>query len=102
MEDRGQDEALFVRSLPLMLPAAAQRLYIDAYRQSMAQPVEGTLDELSHEGAAARDAWAAVRREYREDPATLKWRRIAGQAALEETRAAKPSVLGKIRSMFKL
>ena len=99
-----QHEELFIRGLPTELPAAAQRLYVDAYKQSMAKPVEGAgaSDELTRESMAARDAWAAVRRLYREDPATLKWRLIADQATAGGTQAAKPSFLGRVKGLFKL
>lgn len=104
MVNTGQSEELFVRGLPTELPAAAQRLYVDAYKQSMTKPVEGAgaSDELTRESVAARDAWAAVRRLYREDPATLKWRPIVDQATAGGTQAAKRSFLGRVKGLFKL
>ncbi len=101
MEGVVRHEDVLVHSLPLMLPMAAQRLYVDAYKQSMARPMEGAPDELAREKVASRDAWAAVRCEYKEDLATLKWSRIVDPATGKEAPTAKHSVLGKIRGMFR-
>ena len=96
-----QTEVVFPRSLSDIYPAAAQHLYIETYKQSWTNSVAGTSTALSREGVAARDAWDAVRREFMDDPATHKWRRISDLAAAEPTRTDKRSFLGTVKGLFK-
>jgi cation transport regulator ChaB len=92
-------EVVFPRSMRDIFPAAAQAVYIEAYKQSWAKSAEGTHKQMSLEGVAARDAWDAVKREFAEDPFTHKWRRIGEQVAEEPT--GKKSFLGGIKGVFK-
>jgi cation transport regulator ChaB len=101
MTGPAQDNAMFIRSLPMNLPPAAQHVYVDAYKQSMAKPVEGLPDAQSRESVADRDAWDAVRREFIEDPLTHKWSHVGDHAPAEETRSPERSVLARIRGLLK-
>ena len=96
-----ETEVVFPRSMRDIFPAAAQQVYIEAYKQSWAKSAEGTHDQLSLEGVAARDAWDAVRREFMEDSLTHKWRRTGEQVATEPTRTDNRSFLGKVKNLFK-
>lgn len=98
-----ETEVVFPRSMRDIFPAAAQQVYIETYKQSWAKSAEGTHDQLSLEGVAARDAWDAVRREFMEDTVTHKWRRIGEQTTdlTGETRTDKRSFLGTVKSLFK-
>ena len=96
-----ETEVVFPRSMRDIFPAAAQALYIEAYKQSWAHSAEGTLKQMSLEGVAARDAWDAVKREYMQDPFTHKWRRIGDQVAAEPTGTGKRTLLGVIKGVFK-
>jgi cation transport regulator ChaB len=84
-----------------MFPAAAQQVYIEAYKHSLAESAKGTNNQLSVEGVAARDAWDAVRREYVEDAITHKWGRIGEQPTVEATHTEKGSFLSAIKRLFK-
>jgi cation transport regulator ChaB len=84
-----------------MFPAAAQQLYIDAYKQSLAESAKGTNNQLSLEGVAARDAWDAVRRAYVEDAVTHKWGRVGDQSTAEVTHTEKASLIGTLKHLFK-
>jgi len=93
-----ENEVVFPRALRDMFPAAAQQLYVESYKQSLAKPAEGTSAELSREGVASRDAWDAVRREYVQDSFTHKWRHISDPAPI---RTEKRSIVGTIKSLLK-
>lgn len=98
-----QNEVEFPRALRDMFPPEAQALYVETYKQSWARSVQGSndmsKDKLSREGAVARDAWEAVKREFEEDTVTHKWHRIGEQAAPQK--AAGGSILGVLRRMFR-
>jgi cation transport regulator ChaB len=84
-----------------MFPAEAQQLYIEAYKQSWAESSKGSVNQLSLEGVAARDAWDAVRRVYVEDTVTHKWGRASDQATAQVTHTEKASLLGTLKHLFK-
>ena len=96
-----ETEVVFPRSMRDMFPAAAQQVYIEAYKHSLAESAKGTNNQLSVEGVAARDAWDAVRREYVEDSLTHKWGRIGDQPTAEVTHTEKGSFLGAIKHLFR-
>lgn len=60
------------------LPLRAQEIYWEAFNAAW----ERYADSAAHLGPAAveeavsRSAWAAVRRKYRQDPVTRRWRLI--------------------------
>ena len=91
----------FPRAMRDLFPVAAQQLYVETYKQSWAKSAEATGNELSREGAASRDAWNAVRREYIEDPTSHKWRRIDEPTAAPGVRSADRSLLGRLKGWFK-
>lgn len=93
-------EVVFPRSMRDIYPAAAQQLYIEMYKQSLANSEKGTRNQLSLEGVAARDAWDAVRREFAEDPVTHKWRHVGDQASVAETRPKDRSILSTVKHLF--
>ncbi len=95
-----ETEVVFPRSMRDMFPAAAQQVYIEAYKRSLADSAKGTNNQLSVEGVAARDAWDAVRREFVEDSLTHKWGRIGDQATAEVTPTEKGSFLSAIKHLF--
>lgn len=96
-----ETEVVFPRTMRDMFPAAAQQVYIEAYKRSLADSQKGTLNQLSLEGVAARDAWDAVRRQYVEDTVTHKWRRIGEEALVAETRPKDRSILGMVKNLFR-
>ena len=81
-----------------LFPAAAQLLYVETYKKSRAESVVGSSDNLTQDAAAARDAWDAVHRAYKQDDVTHKWRAI-GEATT--VAAAKPGILGSFKNLFK-
>jgi cation transport regulator ChaB len=101
MTGTAQDETMFIRTLPMNLPPSAQHIYVDAYKQSMAKPVE-SIPGAQRETVADRDAWDAVRREFVENPLTHKWSQIGAHTPVEETPAVERSVLTRIRNLLKL
>jgi cation transport regulator ChaB len=96
-----ETEVVFPRSLRNLYPVAAQQLYIETYKKSMAIKTATTRDGLSRESIAARDAWTAVGREFTQDAVTHKWHRIGEQVAPESTRTDKRSLLGTVKGLFK-
>ena len=96
-----ETEVVFPRTMRDMFPAAAQQVYIEAYKLSLAESQKGTLNQLSLEGVAARDAWDAVRREYVEDTVTHKWGRIGDESSVAETRPRDRSILSTIKNLFR-
>ena len=96
-----ETEVVFPRAMRDIFPAAAQQVYIEAYKQSWAKSVAGTVNQMSLEGVAARDAWDAVRREFVEDTLTHKWGRIGEQASVAATQSKDGSILGTIKRLFK-
>ena len=100
MTTSNEHKVVFPQSLRDMFPADAQKLYIETYEQSFAAfKVEGSSD-LSRESVAARDAWDTVKRAFQEDPITHKWRRAGEQAAQEQTRTEKRSLLDMLKRVF--
>jgi cation transport regulator ChaB len=95
-----ETEVVFPRSMRDMFPAEAQQVYIEAYKQSLAESAKGTNNQLSVEGVAARDAWDAVRRIYVEDTVTHKWHRIDEKDSVPETQPKDQSILGSIKRLF--
>jgi cation transport regulator ChaB len=94
-------EVVFPRSLSDIYPAAAQQIYIETYKHSLATTAAGTRDSLSAESMASRDAWNAVQREFMQDAVTHKWSRIGEQVALASNRTDKRTLMGAIKGMFK-
>jgi cation transport regulator ChaB len=90
----------FPKSQRDLFPLAAQELYVETYKKSYADSVRGDSAQLSHEGVASRDAWFAVKSQYVEDHVTHKWLPVGGVAPAE-VHAQKPSLLGRIKLMFK-
>ena len=96
-----ETEVVFPRGLSDIYPAAAQQLYIETYKQSWSKPQGETLDRLSRESVAARDAWDAVGRQFTQDSVTHKWRRNGEEAAVASSGSGKRSILGSIKGIFK-
>ena len=69
-------------SLRTHLPLRAQEIYWEAFNAAWEQYA----DLLSRQGPAAveeavsRSAWAAVRRKYRQDPVSRRWRLLSAGA----------------------
>ena len=93
-------EVVFPRSLANLYPIEAQKLYIEAYKTSMANNAKATVGSLSLESSAARDAWEAMQREFVQDPITHKVHRV-GEQAPEPAPAAKRSLLDSVKGLFK-
>lgn len=96
-----ETEVVFPRALSDIYPAPAQKLYIETYKQSWATAVPGAADSMSRESVASRDAWEAVGRQYVQDPVTHKFHRIGDPSAGEPAPAAKRSILGSFKGLFK-
>lgn len=96
-----EPEVVFPQSMRDLFPTEAQRIYIETYKQSWAKAYDGTSDQMSLEGVAARDAWEAVKRQYSQDPVTHKWGRIDGQTLVESHDAGKQSFMDKLKRLFK-
>ena len=96
-----ENKVFFPPSLRDIFPPDAQKLYTDAYKQAWEGANAGSSGDLVREGVASRDAWAALRREFIDDPVTHKWRHIGEQATAEEARPQKRSLLGTIKRLFK-
>jgi DNA-binding NarL/FixJ family response regulator len=96
-----ETEVVFPRSLSDIYPEQAQKLYVEAYKQSWVTAAAGSRDNLSRESVAARDAWEAVRREYAQDPVTHKFRLNGEQAAAESIRTGKRTFLGTVKGLFR-
>jgi cation transport regulator ChaB len=95
------NKVFFPPSLSDIFPPDAQKLYIEAYKQSWADAHGASSGDLVREGVASRDGWAALRREFVDDPVTHKWHRIGEPAAAEATRPEKRAFLGTIKRLFK-
>jgi cation transport regulator len=63
------------------LPLQAQQIYRDAFNAAWRQQVDfdGDAHPVALEEAVSRSAWAAVRRQYRRDEATGRWRLMTAQ-----------------------
>jgi cation transport regulator ChaB len=99
MAEVEQTPIVFPIGLRDIYPLEAQQLYIQTYKQTMEQfkPNGG----LSREGAAARDAWDAVRREFVEDPETHKWYRKGEPTPSSKNKANSPSIRNTLKGLFK-
>ena len=91
-------EVVFPKSQIDLYPAAAQQLYIETYKRSFVESAKGNSNQLSHDSVAARDAWDAVRRAFKEDPMTHKWRAIGEQT---DTPTERGSLLRGFKRLFK-
>lgn len=60
------------------LPLAAQRIYWQAFNDAWGEYTDtlGSASPAALEEAVSRSAWAAVRRQYRRDMGTGRWRLI--------------------------
>lgn len=89
----------FPKSQRDLFPAAAQQLYIEAYRQALVDSSNSNNAQLSIQGIAARDAWEAVKRAYIQDPVTHIWRAI-GEAAPVQPK--QRSLIDIVKGWFKI
>ncbi len=67
-------------SLTMHLPLRAREIYYNAANEAWEQYTDSLLvhGPAAVEEAVSRAAWAAVRRKYRQDPATGRWRLLQG------------------------
>ncbi len=56
-----------------VLPPEAQEAYLEGFNASWESYDEEKTSEMTQEAVANRDAWAAVKRQFTEDPETGKW-----------------------------
>ncbi|MFW6135431.1 MAG: ChaB family protein [Chloroflexota bacterium] len=56
-----------------VLPPEAQEAYLEGFNASWESYDEEKTSEMTQEAVANRDAWAAVKREFTQDPESGKW-----------------------------
>ncbi len=73
-----EDIQALPQQLRQQLPLAAQQIYREAFNDAWRQYADlyASDQPAALEEAVSRSAWAAVRRQYRLDRATGRWRRM--------------------------
>lgn len=80
------------------LPTDAQKVYIDAYNESMSGNLPTGASDMPRESTAHAVAWQAVERDFVKNEQNGKWYRRGEEPSEEEQ--SDESIIDKIKNIF--